>query len=222
MPYYTLLEMLEMWNDREKGYDQKSCQKLSHSIEEILRKPTCIREVSMANREWSVIKENTRISSQLVCAENPEIRRHEESSKSNARCAIGRRKRQSRVTFTPIQVQEMERVFQQTHYPDANSREQLASCLLLNEGCIQIWFQNRRAKWRKTETRTEIHSTDKQHLHLDNKQQFLFENPQMATSWLPFFPQVPTNSRLLFTPKSPPGMLTKTHLTPHRTLGYLE
>lgn len=49
-----------------------------------------------------------------------------------------RKKRQTRVTFTPYQVQELEKVFQQSHYPDVNSREQLASHLHLTESRIQV------------------------------------------------------------------------------------
>lgn len=49
-----------------------------------------------------------------------------------------RKKRQTRVTFTPFQVQEMEKVFQQTHYPDIKSRDQLAARLHLTEGRVQV------------------------------------------------------------------------------------
>lgn len=55
--------------------------------------------------------------------------------------AVQKRKRQTRVTFTPLQVQELEAVFMQTHYPDVNARDQLASLLQLAEGRIQVQLQ---------------------------------------------------------------------------------
>uniref|UniRef100_A0A8R1DTJ2 Homeobox domain-containing protein n=2 Tax=Caenorhabditis japonica TaxID=281687 RepID=A0A8R1DTJ2_CAEJA len=59
------------------------------------------------------------------------------------------RKKRNRITFDASQVDEMEKVFAENQYPDAISRDELATRIRLHEERVQIWFQNRRAKYRR-------------------------------------------------------------------------
>lgn len=67
-----------------------------------------------------------------------------------------RRPARIRTSFTNEQIQELEAHFLRCMYPRSTEIQRISSQLQLTENIVQVWFQNRRAKWRKPRNLTGI------------------------------------------------------------------
>ncbi|KAK6293281.1 hypothetical protein J4Q44_G00367820 [Coregonus suidteri] len=91
-----------------------------------------------------------------------------ESYRRTLNLYIGRR---PRTEFSSVQIEVLESVFLINSYPGIDIREELAQRLQLDEDRIQIWFQNRRAKLKRSHRESQFLMVKKAFADLKDKEE---------------------------------------------------
>ncbi|UJR13512.1 hypothetical protein I4U23_000526 [Adineta vaga] len=115
-------------------------------------------------------------------------------------------KKRARVKFTQEQINVLETTFQQHRYPTIDMIDDLVEQLHLPTQKITVWFQNRRARLKKSQQKLENH----QSFERDNQEQYdsgihLDDDISRASSTSPPVNLFPQPSPINYLPPPPPS-----------------
>ncbi|KAI7798801.1 putative homeobox protein NOBOX, partial [Triplophysa rosa] len=114
-------------------------------------------------------------------------------------------KKKTRTFYSTDQLVELERVFQDDHYPDGDKRKEIAAAIGVTPQRIMVWFQNRRAKWRKTAKTTAKRVPSRGQPFIQVNRPPIFTGPAVAPPHPKPGNTLPPYSTILTSCTSPPG-----------------
>ncbi|XP_064609586.1 homeobox protein Hox-D5-like [Liolophura sinensis] len=68
--------------------------------------------------------------------------------------------KKARTSYSAEQIRTLENAFEENAYPDYDKLEELAKTLGVTERKVKVWFQNKRARWRKKNAAEPVYNPD--------------------------------------------------------------
>nr|CAA09227.1 DtPax-6 protein [Girardia tigrina] len=139
------------YSSSQIGFEDSKNRLLTNSGHDSLRDSTM---KSLLQSETG-LPNGLKVNSEKISDFNSDRESENDRRYSNTESKLSKKSQRSRTSFTNDQINLLEKEFERTHYPDVFSREKLSQNLKVAETRIQVWFSNRRAKWRREEKSEE-------------------------------------------------------------------